>query len=832
MTSALPFKRLSTGVSVATISTLVLGSFLASSPAFAAPAKTALLPDPEPVQTQTAPAPETDRFIVKFKGAAKGNASERSKAYNEVASDSGVPVKEVKGTADGAQVVTATEDLTASQVDDVVDSLNEQPNVEYAEPDSLMRATATPNDTYYSKQWHIFEAKAGLNVPAAWAKSTGKGQVVAVIDTGITTHSDLAANILPGYDMISSASNARDGNGRDANPLDQGDWYTAGQCGTSDSSGSSWHGTHVAGTIAAISNNAKGVAGVAPGAKVVPVRVLGACGGYTSDIADAIIWASGGSVAGVPANANPAKTINLSLGGRNTCSPTTQNAINTAVQRGSAVVVAAGNENIPASYYSPANCQNVITVGAVGRTGAKASYSNYGSVVDVAAPGGDGSDGIAATLNTGLSVPKTEAYGFAQGTSMAAPQVAAVSAMMRAVDPLLTPAQIEARLKSTVRGFPVACSAGCGTGIVNANSAVIIPTVTAGIPTITGTAKQGSVLTASAGTWSPSPVTLTYQWNRAGVAIAGATKSTYTVTGADAGKALTVTVTGTKTGYFKNAKTSAATAVVPFGTLTTISVPSITGIAKVGVALTAVTGTWGPAPVTYSYQWYRSGAAITGATGASYVPTALDLGKTMSVKVTGSKSGYTSVSKTSASTAAVAIGTLTSPIPKITGTARVGYPVYANPGAWTAGTTLKYQWYRAGVAISGATASKYTLTTSDFNKKLTVRVTGSKAGFTSTFRDSGYTSVIVAGFLSAPTPTITGTTKSGYVLTAKPGTWTTGTTLKYQWYRSGVAIPRATGSSYRLVAADRADTIKVRVTGSKYGYLSAFKDSKPTVRIP
>ncbi|MEE7547807.1 S8 family serine peptidase, partial [Xanthomonas sp. Kuri4-1] len=170
---------------------------------------------------------------------------------------------------------------------------------------------------------------AGINVRPAWDKATGNGVVVAVIDTGITSHPDLDANILPGYDFISDTFVSRDGDGRDADPSDEGDWNPVqGECYTTPSpspiTDSSWHGTHVAGTIAAVTNNAVGVAGTAYNAKIVPVRVLGRCGGYTSDIADAIVWASGGSVSGVPANANPAEVINMSLGGSGTCSTTYQ----------------------------------------------------------------------------------------------------------------------------------------------------------------------------------------------------------------------------------------------------------------------------------------------------------------------------------------------------------------------------------------------------------------------------------------------------------------------------------------------------------------------------
>ncbi|WP_185982195.1 S8 family serine peptidase [Arthrobacter sp. KBS0703] len=338
---------------------------------------------------------------------------------------------------------------------------------------------STSNDTFYPLQWDFFESQGGMRVPAAWSVSKGKGVVVAVVDTGITSHSDLNANVLPGYDMISSSGAARDGDGRDADPRDEGDWTGADQCFYGDGGGqSSWHGTHVAGTVAAVTDNNQGVAGVAPEAKILPMRALGACGGYSSDIADAIIWAAGGSVSGTPSNANPARVINLSLGGSGACSSTYQSAIDLATSRGAAIVVAAGNENRPASESSPANCQNVITVGASTRNALRAPYSNYGPAVDVVAPGGDMSwnaaNGIASTLNDGATSLGEEAYFYSQGTSMAAPHVAGVAAMLVSkLGDIATPAYIEERLKTTARPVPTLCGDICESRyIVDAAAAV------------------------------------------------------------------------------------------------------------------------------------------------------------------------------------------------------------------------------------------------------------------------------------------------------------------------------------------------------------------------
>ncbi len=298
------------------------------------------------------------------------------------------------------------------------------PNVASVEIDQRMTIALTPNDPSLSNQWAFGTTTAGINVRPAWEQATGTGVVVAVIDTGITSHPDLNANILQGYDFVSDADMARDGNGRDSNPADQGDWIEANGCYSgSPATHSSWHGTHVAGTIAVVTNNSTGLAGTAFNAKILPVRALGRCGGYTSGIVDAITWASGGTVSGVPANTTPAEVINMSLGGSGACSTTYQNAINAAVGRGTTVVVAAGNRSVNVSTSSPANCANVIAVAATTSSRPKASYSNYGSGIDISAPGSS----ILSTLNDGTTTPGNARY---DGTSMAAPHVAGVAALV------------------------------------------------------------------------------------------------------------------------------------------------------------------------------------------------------------------------------------------------------------------------------------------------------------------------------------------------------------------------------------------------------------------
>jgi serine protease len=416
----------------------------------------------------------TDRIIVKYRATAAGEIARQTQGRSAELSAQrfGLAMNHVRTTALGSQVLKVDRRLSLAEAERLAaDIAASDPAVEYAEPDRIMRRMLTPNDPRYNEQWHYFEAAGGINAPTAWDKATGTGVVVAVLDTGVRAHADLAANLLPGYDFISDAFVGNDGNGRDGDASDPGDWINAGECGPGDPAtfeASSWHGTHVAGTVAARTNNALGVAGVAFNARVVPARVLGKCGGSTSDIADAIVWASGGTVSGVPANPNPAKVINLSLGGGGACGATFQNAINSARSRGTSVIVAAGNSNVNAQNASPANCNGVVTVAATGRTGGKASFSNFGAVVEVAAPGGSG---ILSTLNAGQTGPGADSYASYNGTSMATPHVAGVVALMLSARSTLTPDQVTQILQSTARPFPATCSQ-CGSGIVNANAAV------------------------------------------------------------------------------------------------------------------------------------------------------------------------------------------------------------------------------------------------------------------------------------------------------------------------------------------------------------------------
>lgn len=416
-----------------------------------------------------------DQFIVTYAaGRAAGTQVEAHLAA--VGRASGLQLQLVREISTGGQLIQVERPLTTKEARNLMDTLALDSGVDYVEPNRVFTISLTPNDTRYAEQWHYSQASVGIRAPQAWDVATGTGIRVAVLDTGITSHTDLNGNVIAGYDFVSNATNARDGNGRDSNPADQGDWSAvAGECyAGSPTSNSSWHGTHVAGTIAAVTNNASGVAGVAYNAKIIPVRVLAKCGGTLADIADAITWASGGTVSGITNIAAPAHVINMSLGGSGSCSGTYQTAITNAVARGTAIIVAAGNSNVNASNATPANCTGVITIAATNRNGGKSYYSNFGAVVDLAAPGGDvttgSTNGILSTLNTGTTTPGSASYAWYQGTSMATPHVAGIAALVLSKCSK-TPAQLEALLKGAVNAFPSTCSQ-CGTGISDARKAV------------------------------------------------------------------------------------------------------------------------------------------------------------------------------------------------------------------------------------------------------------------------------------------------------------------------------------------------------------------------
>ncbi len=443
----------------------------------------------------------TQQLIIQFKSS--GEVHIQSVRADQMLPDIALPdgrgLKFLRRFESRSAVVQLPESLSLSEAEHLAQQLEARPDIAAVVPNKRFSPALVPNDPQYLPgadavndpgQWHLFEDTAGINMQNGWDRSTGTaGVVIAVVDTGIIPHPDLnQARILPGYDFVSDTSADHDAvPGRDGDPTDPGDWAEPGDdCYANDSGKdrSSWHGLSIAGVIAAESDNARDIAGINFRAQVLPLRVLGTCGGLLSDVADAIRWAVGIEVAGVAQlNPNPARVINLSLSGDGPCSSVEQSAIDTAVSRGAVVVVSAGNEGGDVRNYSPANCRNVIVVGAIARDGRKAGYANAGDAVDVAAPGGDTPNpsdplnppnGILTLSNFGLTTAGDDALAVIQGTSFSAAQVSGVVSLMLAVNSALTPVLVEDLIKATARAFPDAsCGPGrCGTGVVDAAAAL------------------------------------------------------------------------------------------------------------------------------------------------------------------------------------------------------------------------------------------------------------------------------------------------------------------------------------------------------------------------
>ena len=394
------------------------------------------------------------------------------------------------------------------------------------------RYAVTPNDVRFGAQWWLQAALAGNTGAAgftqAWDRSTGAPAtglpaVVAVLDSGITSHPELNARLLPGYDFVSDTTYANDGNGRDNDPADPGDAIPDAERianpvaygGCPPAPLSSWHGTLIAGQLAAVSNNTEGVAAGNWNTRVLPVRVAGRCGAALGDIIDALRWAAGLVVAGVPVNPNPARVIVLSYGGADPCDVASATPEIAAAARlytdtiaavraaGALVVVAAGNQRSVVG--RPAGCPGAFGVASLNREGFKAAYSNLGAAIALATPGGDAGDGgvaggtcdaqladtgVVSTSNLGDVTPAAAGYAAASGTSFAAPAVAAVATLMLAVNPALTVADLDAGLRQSAKphvrvpllgacaasgNFNGRCECGptsCGAGMLDADEAL------------------------------------------------------------------------------------------------------------------------------------------------------------------------------------------------------------------------------------------------------------------------------------------------------------------------------------------------------------------------
>jgi len=563
-------------------------------------------------QTPAAAASTVARVIVKFKSTspllrkqALSVASQHTAQAAALGQRIGIGLAAGRGLSERSHVVIGR-GLSSQQL---AARIAAESDVEYAVADERKHIVAVPNDTLYAAgpavgvtnggpvvgQWYLKPpgvagdvnntAPAAINAQQAWDISTGSASiVVAVLDTGLRfDHPDLqGGNVLPGYDMAGADSagvftTANDGNGRDADASDPGDFVTAAEAGTLGCSetSSSWHGTQTLGLIGAATNNGVGMASVGRTVRVMPVRVLGKCGGYDSDIQAAILWAAGIDVPGVPHNATPARVINMSLGGDGACAQSYVDAIGQANAAGTVVVASAGNSSGHA-VSSPANCPGAIAVAALRHVGSKVGFSDLGPQIAISAPGGNCVNTgtgeaclytLITTSNKGTTAPVlglpgasyTDSFDTSLGTSFSSPLVAGTVALMLSANPALTPAQVKAKLQSSARPFPTtggtvgiqACVAPtgvdqgecycttstCGAGMLDAHAAVLsVSGVQASISltTTTPTANQDVALTSDSPV-NPGQSIVSYLWTILNAGTSGAT-----ITGANNGAAVVV----------------------------------------------------------------------------------------------------------------------------------------------------------------------------------------------------------------------------------------------------------------------------------------------------
>lgn len=547
--------------------------------------------------------PAPSRIIVKWKAqSSRPHTQSLETASNDLHKVMGLALRHRRGISEHMEGLQLEAPLTRKDFEKALARLKSNPDVEFAVEDKRRFPHAltkiTPNDQYFlatsgrTGQWYMNNVEiSAIDAVTAWNYSTGgtagSGVIVAVVDTGILgNHPDLVGKVLPGYDFIDCDQGncvgsgltyltANDGDGRDADPSDPGDWVSSedkaahptifkSSCDTGDSS---WHGTRVAGIIGAATNNEIGIAGIGYNARILPIRALGKCGGYDSDITAGMRWAAGLSVPGVAQiNPTPAKVINLSLGSAEPCSKTAYpSVVSELINAGITIVASAGNDS--AAVNVPANCAGVIGVTAIRNAGTKVGFSSLGPEVSISAPGGNCGTGgncafsIDTTTNLGTSdntqtcptstnanakchtTPGVNDYtdqiNSNLGTSFSAPIVSGTIALMLGANPNLTPNKIITQLKATATAFPQTatntCTAPgtppipstdinaqecncttslCGAGMVNALKAV--QSIASPNIVITGNATVAlsgtDALDASTST-SANGTALTYAWS-------------------------------------------------------------------------------------------------------------------------------------------------------------------------------------------------------------------------------------------------------------------------------------------------------------------------------
>jgi serine protease len=474
--------------------------------------------------------PPTDQIIVKWRDGSSSSAAAAGTRTQKLGASAGMRMQRKQQIAAETDVLQLDRALDASEMNALLERMAADPNVEYAVADGHRWAHAAPNDPLFTDQWYFQSTEiAATRANQAWDVTVGSNTtVVAVIDTGVRfDHPDLlrvsqAGKLLDGFDFVLNAPFANDGDSRDADASDPGDFVTAAELAAppfnipacapapgSDHVNSSWHGTRVSSLIAALTNNGEGVAGTGWNTLILPVRVLGKCGGTDSDIISGMRWAAGLPVTGAPVNPTPAKIINLSLGGSGTCSAAYQQAVDEIIARGVLIVASVGNDG--GAVAAPANCNGVLGVAGIRHAGTKVGFSNLGPGTGIAAPGGNCVNTnvtpttpclfpITAAVNLGTTTPGASGYtdhvaNINVGTSFSAPLVAGAAALIHSLNAQLTPAQYIALLQDSATPFATSSAttttvchvpAGdtqtaecicttqtCGAGMLNTNAAVL-----------------------------------------------------------------------------------------------------------------------------------------------------------------------------------------------------------------------------------------------------------------------------------------------------------------------------------------------------------------------
>jgi serine protease len=693
---------------------------------------------------------DTDRVIVKLKASdraaalAAGRVAAPEETVAAIAERTGVAIAGSRNVWGDVHVVRVSGVISVGGLEQAVEKLRADAGVDWAEADARVHAHLTPNDPSVATQWYLQpvtntangQTVSAINAISAWDVTQGSASmIVAVLDTGvILNHPDLSPKFVPGWDFVSADSAgtfkiANDGTGWDNDPSDPGDWISATDltdpvfkdCGSGTNKdqpvNSSWHGTRVSGIIGAATNNAIGIAGTGFNTRLLPVRVLGKCGGFSSDIIAGMRWSAGLTVSGVPTNANPARILNLSLGGQGACTQSYQDAIDEilALPRNVMIVVSAGNDG--SSVDRPGNCRGVVSVGAVRHAGTKVGFSNLGPEVTISAPGGNcvNTNGpclfsIDTTTNTGTTTPSTTNTYTDQnnpnvGTSFSAPIVSGAAALLYAANSNLTATQAVARLKQTARAFPVVgslpmcrvpvdtndvqtveCSCTtrtCGAGLLDAGAALAKNGSPNAAIAISGTVTPGGSVQLSGTASSPGAgATLSsYAWSvRPGASgspsIAPATGQTATLTLPTTGS-LSVQLIVTDSAGRTDTATANVMSVVPSLTGQT-QAAAATALSNVDLALGGVTlqGTATSNSGVISSQSPASGTVV-----ASGTPVAITLISPTQPITVPSVVGQTQSAATSALTSAgLAVGVVTS---EASTTVAAGNVISQTPAAGT-----------------------------------------------------------------------------------------------------------------------------------------------------